>query len=259
MKIKKGTDGALPDQAERADRKSRAKKGEAGKAGQKKESKNFAALLKKGGEEVDSKVPPKAGRETAAPLEKPSAADGAPTEASPDAQLFSKELDSERLIGAQKDASVTEQRREGIKAQVESGVRIASDGTRDDQPIRQSIEGTLPGVEAAGSHPSQVGAAAENAPASPARAEELQKLINKMVEKVQVGEDARRRKTVILQVEVPGRGQVHVRLRKDGEAYDLRMRATDPSFAHALRSEQGELRRQGSEKGLRFARIEVVE
>lgn len=174
-------------------------------------------------------------------------------------KLFSKEMQADRSTVARKETAIHQQRKADVKAQVESGARIASDGTRDDQPIKQVAEAPVQGIDGNPQNQMGVGEAAPNTGADPAKKEELQKLISKMVEKIQVGEDARKRKTIIMQVEVPGRGQVNVRLRKDGDSYDLRLRAKDPSFAHALKSEQGELRRMGAEKGLRFTRIDVVQ
>lgn len=104
--------------------------------------------------------------------------------------------------------------------------------------------------------------AVSNAPVEAAAAapppSAVAQVFEKIVQSYQVGSDVRARKVVMLDVDVPGRGGVRVRVSRNGDAVEVRMRADNPELAGLLRAHRDGLYRAGEERGFRFAHIEVV-
>lgn len=99
---------------------------------------------------------------------------------------------------------------------------------------------------------------ADAGPAAGTDRAEVAQLANKIVEAFYVGQDARAKKIVMMDVNVPGRGSVRVRLSKTGDSVDVRMRADNEDLARLLRAHREDLRESGASKGVNFANIEVV-
>lgn len=132
-----------------------------------------------------------------------------------------------------------DQRTEDKTHREESGAVFAADGVRESSTSRPAAN-----VEQA---------------ARPERDRaEAVAVFHNMLERLQTSEDARARKTVVMQLDAGARGRVAVRIRRDGDAFEVRMRATDASFGDELRAHQGDLARAASKKGLRFSRVEVI-
>ncbi len=100
--------------------------------------------------------------------------------------------------------------------------------------------------------------AEQAAPAAGTDRAEMAQLANKMVQAFYVGQDARAKKVVMMDVNVPGRGSVRVRLSKTGDSVDVRMRADNEDLAKLLRAHREDLRESGASNGVKFANIEVV-
>ncbi len=97
-------------------------------------------------------------------------------------------------------------------------------------------------------------AAAMQASSSPAMAE----IVKKIVQAVRVGDDAQARRVVFLDVTVPGRGEVRIRLRRDGGGMEVRMRADNDALARTLQEGVAALREEGAKKGVQFTSVQVA-
>lgn len=86
----------------------------------------------------------------------------------------------------------------------------------------------------------------------------MAEVARQIVEAVQVGEDGHSRRVVFLDVTVPGRGEVRIRLRRDGGGMEVRMRAGNDALARSLQEGAEELRHRGAKKGIQFTSIQVV-
>ncbi len=87
---------------------------------------------------------------------------------------------------------------------------------------------------------------------------EVAELARKLVERAHVGRDASGRQIMLLDLQVPGRGNVRVRLRRRGEGFELRMRPENEDFARDLRREREHFRQSAAENGVEFTSIEIV-
>jgi hypothetical protein len=94
--------------------------------------------------------------------------------------------------------------------------------------------------------------------ADTARAEEVRQLAERLVEACETGIDQQGRQVMMLDVQVPGRGGVRVRLRKQGDGVEVRLRADNAALGELLRARQGTLRDGMSERGITLSRLEVV-
>ncbi len=121
----------------------------------------------------------------------------------------------------------------------------------DEQAV---LSGAAPEVAGA----SGIAQVEQAAPAAGTDRAEMAQLANKIVQAFYVGQDARAKKIVMMDVNVPGRGSVRVRLSKTGDSVDVRMRADNEDLAKLLRSHREDLRQSGASKGVNFANIEVV-
>lgn len=121
----------------------------------------------------------------------------------------------------------------------------------DEQAV---LSGAVPEV----ANGSGIQQAEQAAPAAGTDRAEMAQLANKIVQAFYVGQDARAKKVVMMDVNVPGRGSVRVRLSKTGDSVDVRMRADNEDLARLLRAHREDLRESGASKGVNFANIEVV-
>jgi hypothetical protein len=92
-----------------------------------------------------------------------------------------------------------------------------------------------------------------------ADAETIRRLAAEVAKSVKVGVDRAKRQVVLMDVEVPGRGTVHVRLRRQGERFDVRLRADDHGLARMLRRHRDDLRQAGDDAGVSFGELRVVD
>ena len=79
-----------------------------------------------------------------------------------------------------------------------------------------------------------------------------------IVEAVYVGQDSQQRQVIFVDVTVPGRGDVRIRLRRDGGGMEVRMRADNDALARTLQQGVRELREEGQKKDIEFTSIRVV-
>lgn len=96
----------------------------------------------------------------------------------------------------------------------------------------------------------EVAKSAESAP--------TQHIAREIVETLHVGHDAQARKIMLVDVQIPGKGNVRIRLRRQGDNIEVRMRTQDQDLARTLRAGRDELREAGQKKGVNFTSIEVV-
>ncbi|QDG51520.1 flagellar hook-length control protein FliK [Persicimonas caeni] len=133
----------------------------------------------------------------------------------------------------------------------------ASSKSHDASRAEQSVE----------LQPAQVGTSEAKGPAkakgnapieqSKLRAE-VAELAKQLVERAHVGRDASGRQIMLLDLQVPGRGNVRVRLRRRGDGFELRMRPENEDFARDLRREREHFRQSAADKGVDFTSIEIV-
>ncbi len=88
--------------------------------------------------------------------------------------------------------------------------------------------------------------------------EQVAQLAQKLVEKAHVGQDAAGRRIMLLDLQVPGRGNVRVRLRRRGDGFELRMRPENQELARDLRREREHFRESAAQSGVEFSSIEIV-
>jgi hypothetical protein len=127
---------------------------------------------------------------------------------------------------------------------------------------RPTPVGDIPGSASraiAGAEPTGTSKAEAAAPSD--RTEQraqVAELARKLVDRAHVGQDASGRQIMLLDLEVPGRGNVRVRLRRRGEGFELRMRPENDEFARDLRHEREHFRQSAAEGGVDFSSIEIV-
>lgn len=94
--------------------------------------------------------------------------------------------------------------------------------------------------------------------ASPRDVQQIAQMAEQLVKACSVGEDKIARKVMMLDVEVPGKGQMRVRLTRDGDGINVRLRANNDSTRSWLKAHQGRLRDEAASQGVVFKHIEVV-
>lgn len=87
---------------------------------------------------------------------------------------------------------------------------------------------------------------------------EVAELAKQLVDRAHVGRDASGRQIMLLDLQVPGRGNVRVRLRRRGDGFELRMRPENEELARDLRREREHFRQSAAEGGVDFTSIEIV-
>jgi hypothetical protein len=158
----------------------------------------------------------------------------------------------------QADARVelTEQR-----AQVTEAPRVieAPAERRGGDEARDGEARPAEGVTGAGAASAEAASVKEAAPtADTARAEEVRRLAERLVESCQAGLDQQGRQVMMLDLQVPGRGCVRVRLRRQGDGVEVRLRADNPALGELLRARSGELRDGMAGRGVAISRLEVA-
>jgi hypothetical protein len=119
------------------------------------------------------------------------------------------------------------------------------------------VEGVVgAGAGAGGAEAAPVKEAAPTA--DTARAEEVRRLAEQLVESCQTGLDQQGRQVMMLDMQVPGRGCVRVRLRRQGDGVEVRLRADNPALGELLRARSGELRDGMAGRGVAISRLEVA-
>ncbi|GEM_PF-6749701 len=89
--------------------------------------------------------------------------------------------------------------------------------------------------------------------------ETIRRLAGEVAKSLKVGVDAAKRQVVLMDVEIPGRGTVHIRLRRQGAKFDARFRADDHGLARMLRRHREDLRQAGDDAGVQFGELRVAD
>jgi hypothetical protein len=82
-------------------------------------------------------------------------------------------------------------------------------------------------------------------------------LVDKLVRSCQLGQDQKARRVMLMEVEIPGRGNVHVRLQQQSQGLEVRFRARDEPTAQLLRAHQGQLEEGMRQRGVAVSRVSV--
>ena len=98
----------------------------------------------------------------------------------------------------------------------------------------------------------------EVAQSSAADRQAVVQLVDKLVRSCQVGHDHKARRVMLMEVEIPGRGQVHVRLQQSSQGMEVRFRARDEPTAQLLRAHQGQLEEGMRQRGVEVQRITIT-
>lgn len=91
------------------------------------------------------------------------------------------------------------------------------------------------------------------------REQRIESIANEMVRAVRVGRDGQRRRVVMLELEIPGRGGLNVRMRRDGEGYDIRMRAERSALGAELKRGTSKMKGAMEERGVAVGSINIDE
>lgn len=123
---------------------------------------------------------------------------------------------------------------------------------------RALMKGSVPGI--APSPESDLAPVKSAQPLAPSQSkhEVTEKLLATIVNDGYVTEDVKGRKVVMMQVDIPGRGTVNMRLWRRSSGVELRMRADDPKLASEIRRNRGQLESGARDRGIHFSSIEVV-
>lgn len=127
---------------------------------------------------------------------------------------------------------------------------LQSDRSSGEQPQHRGIDDVRRRTERTGSTTDP--RLADSRPAVEVVAREI-------LQAARFGEDDRTRRVVFLDVTVPGRGDIRIRLKRDGSGgFEVRLRAGNDSLGRTLQHGSDELRRRGQRQGVRFSSIRVV-
>ena len=85
----------------------------------------------------------------------------------------------------------------------------------------------------------------------------VDEVARRVVEAIHVGRDHRQRQVLFLDVKIPGRGDIRIRLRQEGGGYAVRMRTDNDGLARELQSGAEQLRQAGAQRGVMLQTIEV--
>lgn len=86
----------------------------------------------------------------------------------------------------------------------------------------------------------------------------LEEITKEILTALHVGEDQQARKVIFLDIQIPGHGDLRVRLRREGGGLEVRFRADNDALARMMRQHSESLRGQAKAKGLHLTSIEVV-
>lgn len=92
---------------------------------------------------------------------------------------------------------------------------------------------------------------------APATRADLQPVFDSIVREVAVAEDVHRRKIIMLDLAVPGRGRVRVRVRRGEHGAQVRFRTDDEGLREELAARRSELTDRARDRGVAIARVEV--
>ena len=146
----------------------------------------------------------------------------------------------QELKGASSHAASKAERGEGPRdAALEEAARGAIDG------VAERAEGLT-------------GEQHVQAPAASSSKEMIAALATQLVKACAVGKDQRARKVMLLDVDLPGQGQLRVRITRDGDGVNVRLRASDERTRQLVKAHAGQLRDEGARQGVVFKHIEVV-
>lgn len=158
----------------------------------------------------------------------------------------------------------TSARKEASKGLEDSALQKDSERFLEDSDLssedkRALMQGGVPGV-APTADSNNVTTVKQAQPLAPSQSkhEVTEKLLSTIVSEGYVTEDVKGRKVVMMQVDVPGRGTVNMRLWRRSSGVELRMRADDPKLASEIRRNRGQLEAGARERGIHFSKIEVV-
>jgi hypothetical protein len=88
--------------------------------------------------------------------------------------------------------------------------------------------------------------------------ERIREISRQIVDAVRQGNDQHQRQVVFVDAQVPGGGNVRIRLRRDGGAFEARMRADSDGLARTLRHHESELRDAADDSDVTFSSIDIV-
>jgi hypothetical protein len=176
-----------------------------------------------------------------------------------------RSVEDGRQVERRHEARSTGAKSNRVWKRADAPTRPAETPTRRGARGRRRGEESAPGIErtavdARNERSVRVGASrAEGASRTSADVETIRRLAAEVAKSVKVGVDRAKRQVVLMDVEVPGRGTVHVRLRRQGERFDVRLRADDHGLARMLRRHRDDLRQAGDDAGVSFGELRVVD
>lgn len=85
----------------------------------------------------------------------------------------------------------------------------------------------------------------------------LQTLVEQIVKSCHVGQNARKQRVLLMHVEIPGQGKVHIKLEQQRQGTRLRFRVADASLAQKIKSNAPTLHERLRERGIDVTRVEV--
>lgn len=183
-----------------------------------------------------------------------------------------KTMDS-RSLDRRDDARHTSQNLEEQRSDINPDAE-STDTLQHDRPDQLAEHATLKKEERAlntlptealavneldSNHQVQQGTAEVEQSSMPKDVEQIQALTEMLVKECRLGEGKQMAKRVmLLDLSVPGKGDVRVRVMRDGDGVQVRFRAADKQTAQWLHDHKEKLRDQGHQRGVVFKRIEVV-
>lgn len=86
---------------------------------------------------------------------------------------------------------------------------------------------------------------------------DMQALVDKIVKACHVGKGERNKRVLLMTVEVPGQGEVHVKIERQRQGTAIRFRARDPALTQRLRAHAPRLQESLRAKGVGVTRLTV--
>ena len=86
---------------------------------------------------------------------------------------------------------------------------------------------------------------------------DMQALVDKIVKACHVGKGERNKRVLLMTVEVPGQGEVHVKIERQRQGTAIRFRARDPALAQRLRTHAPRLQESLRAKGVGVTKLTV--
>ncbi len=161
--------------------------------------------------------------------------------------------DSRPASRSEADDATLEQRTDDLDDRAPGGV--------DANAIRPDREGAGAGRDAVGAVGESIGDTrqARQTENTEGASSPIDEVARRILDAVRVGHDGQARRVVFLDITVPGRGDVRIRLRRDGgDGFEVRMRADNDALAQTLQRGTSQLRAQGRDNGIDMTSIRVV-